>query len=234
MQVKELQNLVGAFRNGEVDLRKVAQQIPVLSYDELSLEDFPAIVSGKGKTRPQVIEAVEHFVQRWPNVLVTHTDSGTFGEVRNVCTEAEWHETASVIRIWRDHTDRGIGKIGVVAAAASDIPVAEEAALTAEVLGNRLQRVWKAGVADMYRLLAEQENPQVIIIAMESGAAWPLFVSELASIAVVAVPTTVAHSASFGGTLSGESNRLAPNLAIANLKDGLFAGFLASLINRKW
>ena len=220
MQVKELENLVRAFRNGEVELHKVAQQIPVLNYQQFSLQDFPAVVSGKGKTRPQVIEAVEHFVQRSPNVLVIQTDAGTFGEVRNVCTEAEWHEAAGVIRVWRDHTDRGIGKIGVVAAAASAIPVAEEAALMAEVMGNRLQRVWEAGVANAYRLLAEQEIPQVIIIALESEAAWPLFVGELVSMPVVAVPTTIAHGASFGGTLSGESNRLPPNLAIVNLKDG--------------
>jgi len=234
MQVKELENLVRAFRKGEVGLRKVAQQIPVLSHEEFSLPDFPAVVFGKGKTRPQVIEAVEHFVQRSPNVLVTHTDAGTFGEVRNICTEAEWHEAAAVIRIWRDHKDRGIGKIGVVATVATAIPLAEEAALTAEVMGNRLQRVWKASVANMYRLLAERENPQVVIIAVESEAAWPLFAGELVNIPVVAVPTSIAHGSSFGGTLSGESNRLPANLTIVNLKDGFFAGFLASLINRKW
>ncbi|MCV4939762.1 hypothetical protein OFC17_33795, partial [Escherichia coli] len=83
------------------------------------------VVLGIGKTRQQIVEIVERLVRRAPNVLVTRTDAETVGEARNICTEAEWHEAARVIRIWRDRTDRGQVRIAVVTAGTSDIPVAE-------------------------------------------------------------------------------------------------------------
>ena len=90
---------------------------------------------------------VERLAQRSPNVIVTHTDEGTYGEVRNVVTEAEWHSSARLIRILRDRTELGVGSIAAVTAGTSDIPVAEEAALTAEAMGNRVERIWDVGVA---------------------------------------------------------------------------------------
>src|SRR5438552_8539783 len=166
MDLKELQTLLAAHKSGELDTREAARRIRDLHYEDIGYarvdyaratrQGFPEVVFGAGKTRAQVVGIVETLIQRSPNVLVTHTDADTFGEVRNIVTEAEWHEAARVIRIRRDRTERGVGEISVVTAGTSDIPVAEEAALTAETMGNRVQRIWDAGVAGIHRVLAER------------------------------------------------------------------------------
>src|SRR6266699_1589673 len=146
MDLSEVEKLLRAYQKGEVELRSAAEQIRDLHYEDIgfarvdharaSRQGFPEVVFGAGKTREQVVGIVERLVQRAPNVLVTHTDEGTFGEVRNSVTEAQWHASARMIRIQRDLTWRGVGPIAVVTAGTSDIPVAEEAALTSEARGN--------------------------------------------------------------------------------------------------
>jgi hypothetical protein len=171
--------------------------------------------------------------------LVTHTDEGTFGDVRNVVTEAEWHETAGLIRIQRDNTELGVGEIAVVTAGTSDIPVAEEAALTAEAMGNRVKRVWDVGVAGIHRVLAERsllQRARVAIVVAGMEGALPSVVGGLVSVPVIAVPTSIGYGASFGGVaaLLGMLNSCASNVTVVNIDNGFGAGFVASLINRKW
>src|SRR4029078_10884920 len=133
---------------------------------------------------------VERLLQRAPNVLVTRTDAGTIGEVRNLTTDAEWHESARLVRIWRDRTKRGAGEICVVTAGTSDIPIAEESALTCEAMGNRVQRIWDAGVAGIHRLFAEREKLQqakVCIVVAGMEGALPSVVGGMVSVPVIAV-----------------------------------------------
>ena len=194
---------------------------------------------GAGKTREQVVGIVERLVQHAPNVIVTHTDEGTFGEVRNIVTEAEWHESARLIRIQRDQTERGVGEIAVVTAGTSDIPVAEEAALTAEAMGNRVKRVWDVGVAGIHRVLAERSTVAKCArgdCRRRMEGALPSVVGGLVSVPVIAVPTSIGYGASFGGVaaLSGMLNSCASNVTVVNIDNGFGAGFVASLINRKW
>ena len=182
---------------------------------------------------------VERLAQVWPNVIVTHTDEGTFGEVRNVVTEAEWHESACLIRISRDTTERGVGVIATVTAGTSDIPVAEEAALTAEAMGNRVERTWDVGVAGIHRVLAERallQRARVVIVAAGMEGALPSVVGGLVSVPVVAIPTSIGYGASFGGVaaLLGMLNSCSSNVTVVNIDNGFGAGFVASLINRKW
>ncbi|MCA1575534.1 MAG: nickel pincer cofactor biosynthesis protein LarB, partial [Acidobacteria bacterium] len=165
--------------------------------------------------------------------------AGTFGEVRNVVIEAEWHESARLIRIQRDRTELGVGKISVVTAGTSDIPVAEEAALTAEAMGNRVERVWDVGVAGIHRVLAERallQRSRVVIVAAGMEGALPSVVGGLVSVPVVAIPTSIGYGASFGGlaALLGMLNSCASNVTVVNIDNGFGAGFVASLINRKW
>src|SRR5947199_10583086 len=144
MDLRELERLLRAFRAGELDEPEAARRISNLHFEDIGharvdharaeRQGFPEVVFGAGKTRAQVVEIVEALARRAPNVLVTRTDEATFGEVRNVCNEAEWHESARLIRIMRDRTERGAGVVMVVTAGTSDIPVAEEAALTAEAM----------------------------------------------------------------------------------------------------
>lgn len=249
MNLKELERLLAAYKKDELGISEAASRIRDLHYEDIGYarvdharatrQGFPEVVFGGGKTREQVVGIVERLVQHSPNVLITHTDEGTFGEVRNIATEAEWHETARLIRIQKDRTDRGVGEIAVVTAGTSDIPVAEEAALTAEAMGNRVKRVWDVGVAGIHRVLSERsllQSARVAIVAAGMEGALPSVVGGLVSVPVIAVPTSVGYGASFGGVaaLLGMLNSCASNVTVVNIDNGFGAGFVASLINRRW
>ncbi|HEX8198246.1 MAG TPA: nickel pincer cofactor biosynthesis protein LarB [Pyrinomonadaceae bacterium] len=204
-----------------------------------SRQGFPEVIFGAGKTRAQVVGIFEKLAAQNPNVLVTRTDADTYGELRNVCNEAEWHESANLVRVIRDKTELGVGEIAVVTAGTSDIPVAEEAALTAETMGNRVVRIWDAGVAGIHRILAEREllkQARVIIVAAGMEGALPSVVGGLVSVPVIAVPTSVGYGASFNGlaALLGMLNSCSSNVTVVNIDNGFGAGFVASLINRRW
>ena len=143
-----------------------------------------------------------------------------------------------MIRVMRDRTERGAGTVLVVTAGTSDIPVAEEAALTAEAMGNRVERVWDAGVAGIHRVMAERERlrrARVVVVAAGMEGALPSVVGGLVSVPVIAVPTSVGYGASFGGlaALLGMLNSCASNVTVVNIDNGFGAGFVASLINRE-
>ena len=249
MDLKEIEKLLRAYRGGALDEREAAQQIRDLHYEDVGYarvdharaerQGFPEVVFGQGKTREQVVGIVERLVRRASNLLVTRTDAATYGEVRNVVTDAEWHETARLIRIQRDRAERGQGPIAIVTAGTSDIPVAEEAALTAEAMGNRVHRIWDAGVAGIHRILAEREllqSARVCIVAAGMEGALPSVVGGLVSVPVVAVPTSIGYGASFGGVaaLLGMLNSCSSNVTVVNIDNGFGAGFVAALINRRW
>ncbi|HST53547.1 MAG TPA: nickel pincer cofactor biosynthesis protein LarB [Pyrinomonadaceae bacterium] len=248
MDLRELERLLRAFKQGELDEPEAARRISNLHFEDIghtrvdharaARQGFPEVVFGAGKTRAQIVEIVEALARRAPNVLVTRTDEGTFGEVRNVCDEAEWHESARMIRIMRDRSERGAGAVMVVTAGTSDIPVAEEAALTSEAMGNRVERVWDAGVAGIHRIMAERERlraARVVVVAAGMEGALPSVVGGLVSVPVIAVPTSVGYGASFGGVaaLLGMLNSCSSNVTVVNIDNGFGAGFVASLINRK-
>ena len=248
MDLKELERLLRAFKRGELDETEAARRVSNLHFEDLgharvdharaARQGFPEVVFGVGKTRAQVCEIVEAIARRSPNLLVTRTDEETFGEVRNVCTEAEWHPAARMIRVMRDRAERGAGTVLVVTAGTSDIPVAEEAALTAEAMGNRVERIWDAGVAGIHRLMAERERlraARVLVVAAGMEGALPSVVGGLVSVPVIAVPTSVGYGASFGGVaaLLGMLNSCSSNVTVVNIDNGFGAGFVAGLINRR-
>lgn len=202
-------------------------------------QGFPEVIFGQGKTREQIAGIFEKLVARAPNVLVTRTTADVFGELRNICNEAEWHESAKIIRVRRDKTELGVGEIAVVTAGTSDIPVAEEAALTAETMGNRVNRIWDAGVAGIHRILAEKEilqKARVVVVAAGMEGALPSVVGGLVKVPVIAVPTSIGYGASFNGlaALLGMLNSCASNVTVVNIDNGFGAGFTASLINRRF
>src|SRR6266542_4077395 len=247
MDLSEVEKLLRAYQKGEVELRSAAEQIRDLHYEDIgfarvdharaSRQGFPEVVFGAGKTRAQVVGIVERLVQRSPNVLVTRTDSDTFGEIRNVVTEAEWHETAHLIRIQRDKTERGVGTVAVVTAGTSDIPVAEEAALTAEAMGARVERLTDVGVAGVHRLLNHRQTlgkANVIVVVAGMEGALPSVVSGLVDRPVIAVPTSIGYGASFDGlaALLAMLNSCAPGVAVVNIDNGFGAALVAHRIVR--
>jgi NCAIR mutase (PurE)-related protein len=133
----------------------------------------------------------------------------------------------------------GVAELLVVTAGTSDIPVAEEAALTAEAMGNRVKRIWDAGVSGIHRILAEREilrKARVVVVVAGMEGALPSVVGGLVAVPVVAVPTSVGYGASFNGiaALLGMLNSCASNVTVVNIDNGFGAGFVASLINRRW
>ena len=249
MDLNQLEKLLDAYKTGDLDSRQAVDRIKNLHFEDIgfarvdhsraSRQGFPEVVFGGGKTRAQIVAIVERLAQRSPNIIVTRTDEGAYGEIRNVVTDAEWHESARLVRVRRDKTDRGVGPITVVTAGTSDIPVAEEAALTAETMGNTVSRIWDAGVAGIHRVLAERnllQRARVVIVAAGMEGALPSVVGGLVGVPVVAVPTSIGYGASFGGVaaLLGMLNSCASNVTVVNIDNGFGAGFVASLINRRW
>lgn len=249
MDLSEIESLLAACKAGELEIKEAAGRVRDLYAEDIgyarvdharaSRQGFPEVVFGAGKTRSQVVGIVERLSQRSPNLIITHTDAGTFGEVRNVVAVAEWHETARLIRIQRDRTELGVGPIAVITAGTSDIPVAEEAALTAEAMGNRVDRIWDVGVAGIHRVLSERsllQRARVAIVAAGMEGALPSVVGGLVAVPVIGVPTSIGYGASFGGVaaLLGMLNSCASNVTVVNIDNGFGAGFVASLINRKW
>ena len=249
MDTDELERLLEAYKSGNLDGRDAVDRIKNLHFEDIGFArvdhsrasrlGFPEVVFGGGKTRAQIVGIVERLAERSPNILVTRTDEGAYGEIRNVVTDAEWHESARLVRIRRDKTNLGVGPIAVVTAGTSDIPVAEEAALTAETMGNTVSRIWDAGVAGIHRVLAERnllQRARVVIVAAGMEGALPSVVGGLVGVPVVAVPTSIGYGASFGGVaaLLGMLNSCASNVTVVNIDNGFGAGFVASLINRRW
>jgi pyridinium-3,5-biscarboxylic acid mononucleotide synthase len=249
MNRENIEKLLQAYKNGELNLDEASLKIGNLYYEDIGhtrvdharaeRQGFPEVVFGAGKTRKQIVDIVERLVAHAPNVLVTRTDAATFGDVRNVVTDAEWHEVANMIRIHRDKSKKGTGEIAVVTAGTSDIPVAEEAALTAEAMGNEVVRMWDAGVAGIHRILSERERlrrARVVVVAAGMEGALPSVVGGLVGVPVIAVPTSIGYGASLGGiaALLGMLNSCSANVTVVNIDNGFGAGFVASLINRKW
>ena len=249
MRTEEIKKLIESHARGEISSDDAARSIKNLSYENIGYarvdharaarQGFPEVIFGAGKTREQIVGIFERLVARAPNVLITRTDGDTFGEIRNVFTAAEWHESARLIRVFRDKTELGVGEIAVVTAGTSDIPVAEEAALTAEAMGNRVKRIWDAGVAGIHRILAEREilqNSRVVIVVAGMEGALPSVVGGLVKVPVIAVPTSIGYGASFNGlaALLGMLNSCASNVTVVNIDNGFGAGFVAGLINRKF
>jgi len=249
MNSKKIEEILNAHSEGKISTDEAAKNLKNLSFENIGYarvdharaerQGFPEVIFGQGKTKEQIVGIFEKLAARSPNVLITRTTAEVYGEIRNIYTDSEWHESAKLIRLFRDKTELGVGEIAVVTAGTSDIPVAEEAALTAETMGNRVKRIWDAGVAGVHRILSEKETLQdarVVIVAAGMEGALPSVVGGLVKVPVIAVPTSIGYGASFGGiaALLGMLNSCASNVSVVNIDNGFGAGFSASLINRRW
>jgi NCAIR mutase (PurE)-related protein len=199
---------------------------------------FPEVVFGLGKTPAQVAAIVRSLLPQKSNILVTRCSPEVYGKLRRVTAKARYHETAQAASIVQDPTIYGEGTIHVVCAGTSDIPVAEEAALTARLMGNEVETTFDAGVAGIHRLLSAREaliRARVVVAVAGMEGALPSVVGGLVSVPVIAVPTSVGYGSSFGGCtpLLAMLNSCASNVAVVNIDNGFGAGYVASLINRK-
>ena len=198
---------------------------------------MPEVIYSAGKTPEQVAEIFARMALQGNIVLATRATFEKYEKVRSEVPEARFHPLSGCIVLRKDSMKRGRGVIAVLSAGTSDLPVAEEAAITAEVMGNEVECLQDVGVAGLHRLLAHRElltRASVVIVVAGMEGALPSVVAGLVAAPVISVPTSVGYGASFGGVaaLLGMLNSCAPNTAVVNIDNGFGAGYLASMINR--
>jgi len=198
---------------------------------------MPEVIFAQGKTSEQVLAIAGCLLQNAHNVLITRASRECADLVTEKLPDAEYLPLSGVIRFWRDRTVHGKGTIAVVCAGTSDMPVAEEAQVTAELMGNQVDPIHDIGVAGIHRLMHNRERlteARVIVVCAGMEGALPSVVGGLVSCPVIAVPTSVGYGASFHGlaALLGMLNTCASNVTVVNIDNGFGAGYVASLINR--
>ena len=199
-------------------------------------QGLPEVVFGSGKTPEQIAAIAERLVAHNTTLLVTRATRNDFLAVQQVVPDAEFHETARAITKPGKATIRGKGVIGIATAGTSDLPVAEEARVTAEILGNDVDAIYDVGVAGLQRLLSEHErldNARVLIVIAGLEGALPSVVGGMVRAPIIAVPTSVGYGASFGGVaaLLGMLNSCASGVSVVNIDNGFGAATIASIIN---
>lgn len=197
---------------------------------------MPEVIFAAGKTPAQVAAIFERMANAGGNVLATRASREMYAAVKAVEPRAEFHETARAITLMQTDAPAGKGTVAVVCAGTSDLPVAEEAVVTAQLMGNTVELVADVGVAGLHRLLAQQQalkTARVLVVCAGMEGALPTVVGGLVHAPVIAVPTSVGYGASLGGVaaLLGMLNTCVPNVSVVNIDNGFGAACIASLIN---
>jgi NCAIR mutase (PurE)-related protein len=198
-------------------------------------QGFPEVILGLGKTPDQIATIAARIVERGHPLLVTRADQLAWQRVQARIPEATYHDVARAITVRRDMPP-GKGRIVVASAGTSDLPVAEEAAVTADLMGNEVDRIYDIGVAGIHRLLSARDrlsSARVIIVVAGMEGALPSVVAGIVDVPVIAVPTSIGYGASFGGiaALLGMLNSCANGVSVVNIDNGFGAGCIASMIN---
>lgn len=247
MNQESIRKLFKEVRAGKVSPDDAVERLRHLPFEDLGFAKvdhhralrvgMPEVIFGERKTPEQVAGIFKRLALHGVNVLATRVSKEQFAAVQKVVRGAKYEAAARSIVLRRDGKIYGKGLITVVSAGTSDIPVAEEAVVTAELMGNELARVYDVGVAGIHRLLAHREaiaRSRVVIVCAGMEGALPSVVGGLVGVPVIAVPTSVGYGAAFGGmaALLGMMNSCASNVSVVNIDNGFGAGYVASLINR--
>jgi pyridinium-3,5-biscarboxylic acid mononucleotide synthase len=247
MDPAQLRGLFEQVRDGAVDIEAAMARLRHMPFEDLGFakvdhhralrQGMPEVIFAQGKTPEQVIAIACRILDNCANVLITRADSRCAAAVTAQLPGAEYAPLSGVIRVWRDRTIRGKGRIAVVCAGTSDMPVAEEAQITAEVMGNHVDAINDVGVAGIHRLMSHREDlteARVVVVCAGMEGALPSVIGGLVSCPVIAVPTSIGYGASFHGlaALLGMLNSCASNVTVVNIDNGFGGGYVASLINR--
>jgi pyridinium-3,5-biscarboxylic acid mononucleotide synthase len=247
MNADAIRKLFQQVKQGEVTPDDAVQQLRHLPFEDLGFANvdhhravrvgIAEVIFGPGKKPEHLAKIFVSLAKRGHNVLATRATIEQFRAVRKTIKKAEYSELAHAIVLRQDEKIYGKGKIVVVSAGTSDIPVAEEAVLTAELMGNEVHHVFDVGVAGIHRLLARRDvlmGARVLIVCAGMEGALPSVVGGLTSVPVIAVPTSIGYGAAFGGlaALLGMLNSCASNVTVVNIDNGFGAGYVASMINR--
>ncbi|MEO7143893.1 MAG: nickel pincer cofactor biosynthesis protein LarB [Bryobacteraceae bacterium] len=247
MDQEHMRSLLEQVRSGAVDVDAALERVRHLPFEDIGFakldhhralrHGMPEVIFGLGKTVEQVVEISKRLLEKSSNVLITRASAEMAAAMQAAVPEAEHFPASRTIRVWRDRTVHGKGKIAVVCAGTSDIPVAEEARVTVEAMGNEADSIYDIGVAGIHRLIGNRERlleARVVIVCAGMEGALPSAVGGMVFCPVIAVPTSVGYGASFHGlaALLGMLNSCASNVTVVNIDNGFGAGYVASLINR--
>jgi NCAIR mutase (PurE)-related protein len=242
----KLEDLLKNVRDRKISTQEAMEELRDYPYQDLEFakidhhreirKGFPEIIYGLGKTDEQILKIAAEIVKTGSSLLATRVEAATFRKIKKVIPGVSYHPQAKTLYLKQKQAKPGKGKIVVMTAGTSDIPVAEEAYITADMLGNEVERIYDVGVAGLHRLLGEYDRfkqARVLIVCAGMEGALPSVVAGLASVPVIAVPTSVGYGASFKGlaALLAMLNSCPGGVAVVNIDNGFGAAYLASLIN---
>jgi|UniRef100_A0A7C3UY23 hypothetical protein len=249
MDVKLLEKLLEEVKEGRLSIAEALERLRHLPFENLGFacvdhhralrQGFPEVVFAAGKDIGQLKGILTSLAAGAEHILMTRVSPDKAEALLADFPEAEYHPVSQVLILSRGEVpDRGRGGIVVISAGTSDIPVAEEAALTARIMGHRVETLYDCGVAGLHRLLAHQHlfrQATVFVVVAGMEGALPSVVAGLVDRPVIAVPTSVGYGAAFGGlaALLAMLNSCANGIAVVNIDNGFGAGYLAALINRR-
>ena len=248
MDAASLRQLLQQVRKGSLSPDDAVARLRHMPFEDLGFAKIdhhrrlragmPEVIFSQGKTPSQVAQIFKRMAAQGGNVLATKATAEHFLAVKKAVRKAEYHQLARTITLQQDKTTYGKGTVVVISAGTSDIPVAEEALVTAEIMGNDVAHLYDVGVAGIHRLLLNKkvlETARVVIVCAGMEGALPSVVGGLVGAPVIAVPTSVGYGASFDGlaALLGMLNSCASNVSVVNIDNGFGAGYVASIINRQ-
>ncbi|MCK6557178.1 nickel pincer cofactor biosynthesis protein LarB [Candidatus Binatia bacterium] len=249
MNPERLREILGAVGAGRLGADEAFEQLKALPFEDLGFAKvdhhralrtgFPEVIFGEGKTAEQIVQIARSLNDGAHNVLVTRLDADKGARLREAFPAATYDASARLATIvYAPPPMVGRGIVAIVAAGTADLPVAQEAAVTAELLGNRVERIHDVGVSGIHRLFAHREQLRqatVLVVVAGMEGALPSVVAGLVDRPVIAVPTSVGYGASFGGlaALLAMLNSCAAGVTVVNIDNGFGAGVAASLINRE-
>jgi NCAIR mutase (PurE)-related protein len=247
MNAESIRKLFERVRAGKLSPDDAVNRLRHLPFEDLGFAKIdhhralragmPEVVFGEGKTPAHLAQIFSGLAKHGGNILATRANKEQFNAVKKRVGKADYRELAKAIVLQRDKKKYGKGIIAVVSAGTSDIPVAEEALVTAEIMGNDVEHLFDVGVAGIHRLMANRgtlNRARVVIVCAGMEGALPSVVGGLVGVPVIAVPTSVGYGAAFKGVaaLLGMMNSCASNVSVVNIDNGFGAGYVASLINR--
>ena len=247
MKEQHLRDLLENVRNGELSVEEGLVQLKDYPYHDLGFatvdhhrpmrQGFPEVIFGEGKTTPQIISIMSSLRDRGDDILATRVSPEKGEQLLAEFPEAVYYATAGTLTLSKEPVREETGCVMVICAGTSDLPVAEEAVVTARFFGNHVESLYDVGVSGVHRLLSRRsllERAWVFIVVAGMEGALPSVVGGLVKRPVIAVPTSVGYGASFGGlaALLGMLNSCASNVAVVNIDNGFGAAFIASLINQ--
>jgi len=247
MDSESLKKILEDLKSGKLSIDEALQDLKNLPFEDLGFakvdhhrnirNGYPEVIYCQGKTLEQIKTIVEKLMQKNNNIMATRASVEVFESIRQITDDAVYYEDARIVVIKKRDMGKSKKMIAVVTAGTSDIPVAEEAAVTCETMGQWVERVYDVGVAGIHRLFAKADvimKANVIIVVAGMEGALASVVSGLVDRPVIAVPTSVGYGANFGGlaALLTMLNSCAAGIGVVNIDNGFGAGFLATLINK--